>query len=74
VPCRGQEGIHDLPLLADVGVGHRRLPDPAPGPAGELPGRLRGEIHHRSDLVERHVDDIVQDEGQPFGGGERAEL
>jgi hypothetical protein len=29
-----------------------------------------GAIHHRSDLVERHVEDIVQDEGQPSGGGE----
>src|SRR6516225_5049371 len=42
VPGGGQEGVNDLPLPVQVRVGHGRLLDAAPGPAGELPGRLGG--------------------------------
>jgi hypothetical protein len=73
VPGGGQEGIRDLPLLARVGVRHGSLPDAAPGPAGEFPGRLRRAVHDQGDLLERDVEDVVQDEGEPLGGGQRLE-
>jgi hypothetical protein len=40
---------------------------PAPGAAGELPGRGRGAIDDRRDLVKGHGEHVVQDEGQPLG-------
>jgi hypothetical protein len=38
-------------LYSLVGVGHGRLPDAAPCPAGQLPCRLRCAVDHRQPPV-----------------------
>ena len=64
----GQEGVDDLALALDVGVGHRLLALDAPaGAAGQLAGRLGRALDDRRDLVEGDGEDVVQDEGQPLG-------
>jgi hypothetical protein len=47
--------------------------DASPGAAGELPRRSCRATHHRPDLVERHVEHVVQHEGQSLGWGQRLE-
>ena len=41
-----------------------RRPSPTSRPAGELPGRRRASIHHRSDLLEWQVEHVMENEGQ----------
>jgi hypothetical protein len=60
-----------LTIKADVG--HGRALDAATAAARELPRRRRSSAHDRCDLVERHGEDIVQHEGDPFGGREGVE-
>jgi hypothetical protein len=43
--------------------------DAAAGAAGELPRRGWGAIDNWRDLFEWHGEHVVQDEGQPLGGG-----
>ena len=70
----GHEGVDDLPLRVQVGVGGRRTPThPPAGAAGQLTGRLRGAFDDRRDLVERHREHVVQDKREPLGRGERLE-
>ncbi len=47
--------------------------DPSAGAAGELAGSGRGAVPDGGDLLERHGEDVVQDEGEPLGGGEDVE-
>jgi hypothetical protein len=47
--------------------------DPAPGPAGELPGGLRGTAHDSADGVERNGEHVVEDEGHALLGRHRIE-
>ena len=70
-----EEGIDHLALTRQVGIGSGDLGalDPAPGPAGELSRRLGRPIDHRRDLVERQLEHVMEDEGEPFGGGQRVE-
>jgi hypothetical protein len=65
--------FHDLPLLAQVGVGHGCLLDAAPGPAGQLTSGGGGARHDRRDLVEGHGEHVVQHEREPFGRGQRVQ-
>ena len=70
----GEEGVDHLSLTGEVGVGNgRRALHPAPGPARQLPGRVRRPPHDRGDLVERHGEHVVQHERQPLRGSERVE-
>jgi hypothetical protein len=74
VPQRGQERVHHPPLASQVDLaGRGRALDPPPGPAGQLTGRGRGAFQDRGDFVERHGEDVVQDEGQAFGRGQGVE-
>ena len=68
---RRKEGIDDRALTGQVRVrsGNVGTLDPTPGPAGELPRRLGRSIDHRRDLVERQLEHVVEDEGEPFSGG-----
>jgi hypothetical protein len=45
----------------------------SPRTAGELSRRGCRAAHHGSDLVERHVEHVVQHEGQSLGWGQRVE-
>jgi len=40
---------------------------------GQLAGRLLGTAHDLADVVVRHGEDVVQDEGDPFAGRQRVE-
>jgi hypothetical protein len=50
-----------------------RRPDPAPCPAGQLPGGLGRAAEHRGDLAEGNVEHVVQHERDPLGRGQRLE-
>ena len=64
----GVEGVDDLALAGAVGRRLRRgALDPAARAAGQLAGSLGRALDHRRDLVERHGEHVVQDEGQPLG-------
>ena len=70
----GEEGVDHLALAAEVGVGHGRVAlHPAPGPAGQLAGGVRGAADHRGDVVEGHGEHVVEHEGQPLGRRQRVE-
>ena len=70
----GEEGVDHLALAGQVGVGRGRgALHPAPGPAGELAGRVRGAADDRGDLVEGHGEHVVQHEGEPLGRRQRVE-
>jgi hypothetical protein len=60
-------------LGAWVGVWNWCTADAAPRTTRELAGRLGGPVDDRRDLVERDGEHVVQDEGQPFGRGQRLE-
>jgi hypothetical protein len=67
VPGRGEERADRPPLHTEVGVGARRPPHPAAGPAGQLPGRDLGAADDLTDLVEPHVEHVMQHERQALG-------
>ena len=70
----GEERVDDAALLAQVRVRRRGgALHAAARAAGELTRGGGGAVDHRPDLVERHGEHVVQDEGQPLGGGERLE-
>ena len=72
--CGGEERLHDLALRGQVRVGNRaRAADAPPRPARELPRRLRRAVDDGGDLVERHAEDVVEDEGQPLRRRQRLE-
>ena len=73
VARRREEGVDDGPLAIEIDVGHGRTLDAATGTARELPRRRRGSADDRCDLVERHGEDVVQHEGDPFGGRQGVE-
>ena len=69
-----EERLDDLPLGGEVCVRDRIGAAHAPArPARELPRRLGRALHDRGDLLERHGEHVVQDEGQPFGRGQPLE-
>ena len=65
---RGEERVDDGPLAIEIDVGHGRTLDAATGTARELARGRRRPADDRGDLVERHREDVVQHEGDPFGG------
>lgn len=68
---RRQEGLDDLSfLLTDTGRALRRPHLPA-GAAGEHLGGGGGLAEDVADLVERHREQVVQDERQPLARPER---
>ena len=67
VPHGSHERVHRLPLPDRVGldlVG--RLSDAAAPTARQLASGGRGPVHDRRDLLERHREDVVQDERHPL--------
>ena len=76
VACAGgrQEGVDDLALTAEVGVGPRRRAAHAPpGAARQLPRGLGCAVDDRRDLVEGNGEHVVQHEGEPLGRRQRLE-
>ena len=70
----GEEGVDDLSLAAEVGVREwGRSLDPAAGAARELPGRGRGALDDRRDLIEGHGEHVMEDEREPLGGSQGVE-
>jgi len=71
----GEKRGGHLPLAGQVGGAIRagRAADPAPGPAGQLPRRVRRAPEHGRHLGERHGEQVVQDEREPFGRRERVQ-
>ena len=69
-----EERFDDLPLGGQVGVGNGGgATDAATGAAGELARRLGRASDDRRDLLERHGEHVMQDEGEAFSGRERLE-
>ena len=63
----GEEGLDDLALLVEAGVGHDALAlHPAPRAAGQLPRRLGRAVHDRRDVGERHREHVVEHEREPL--------
>ena len=72
---RSASGVSQRALAREIGVGRSYVgvSDPAPGAAGELTRRLGGPLDHRSDLIERQLEHVVEDEGKPLRGRQRVE-
>jgi hypothetical protein len=69
----GDELVGDLAVLGggDVEAGAPVTGgDLLPGPGGELPARRGGAADRLRNGVERHAEDVVQDEDDPLGWGE----
>ena len=65
----GQERVHDLAVGGGrLGVGALHAP---PRPRRELTRRGRRAVHDRRDVLERHREQVVQDERQALGGLQR---
>jgi hypothetical protein len=70
----GEEGAYQGGAPGRIGVGGRvGRADAAAGPAGEHLGRGRAAPEDRRDLGEGHGEQVVQDEREPFGRGQRVE-
>ena len=63
-PGGGVERADYRPLPGDIGVLRPRLGalDPAPGPAGQLPGGVRRPADHGGDLVEGQLEQVMEHE------------
>ena len=73
-PGRGEEGVDHRTLGGHVALGLLFCAAYAPtGPAGQLTGGGRGRAYDRCDLVERHPEEVVEDEGDPLAGLEPVE-
>jgi hypothetical protein len=71
---RGHEGLDDLPLAGEIRLGQRgRSLYPTASAARELPCRGGRAPDHRSDLLERHGEQVVQHERDPLGRRQRLE-
>jgi hypothetical protein len=71
---RGEEGVDDLSLAAEVGLRDGGGPaDPPAGEAGKLARCLGGAAHDEGDLVVGHGEQVVQHERQSLGGAEHGE-
>ena len=71
---RPQKRLHHFALTSPAGVRWRRRAAHAPARAArELLCRGRRPSHDGTDLVERHGEQIMQDERKAFGGRQRVE-
>src|SRR5262245_37135175 len=72
IPCSRDEGIDNASLNFYVGIrsGVARL-NAATRAAGQLASRIGGALHDGCNLLEGHVEDVVQHERDAFGGRER---
>ena len=68
-----EEGVDNCTLTSEVGIRYFGAPYPTSRPARELPGRRRGSIDHRSDLLEWQVEHVMENEGQALSGSERVQ-
>jgi hypothetical protein len=67
VARRSKEGIDDLSLAGEIGIGGSGCAKhPVPRAARELPCRSGKAANDRSDFIEGHAKHIVQHEGQPL--------
>lgn len=69
----GEERVDEFPLLGDRRLGSGCRSETATSAAGELSRGRLGAIDDRGDLLERHVERVVENDRQPFCGGERVE-
>ncbi len=69
----GKIRVHYLALARSIGLRRRRPLNPAARPAGELTRRIGRASDHLGDLVERHREQVVQDERETLGRLERVE-
>src|SRR5262245_54242972 len=74
IPCSREEGIDNASLNFHVVIrsGVARL-NAATRAAGQLASRIGGALDNRRDLLEGHVEDIVQHERDAFSGRQRLE-
>jgi hypothetical protein len=71
---RGQERCDDLSLTGRIRVRQRdRALDAAPGAARKLPRPAGGSPDDGRDLVEGHIEHVVQHEGEPVRRGQGLE-
>jgi hypothetical protein len=71
---RPEKRLHDFALTIPAGIrGSCRAAHPPTRAAGELLCCVRRPIDDRRDLVERHGEQIMQDERQSFRGCQRVE-
>jgi hypothetical protein len=69
----GDELLGDLPVLGDADVEGSAAPavlDLLPGPAGQLAAGRRRPADGLRDRLERHAEDVMQDEHHPLGRAE----
>ena len=70
----GLECLDHSTLQGEVGIRRRcRGTHPAAGATGQLLGRGDRALEDRRDLLERHAEQIMQDEGESFSRPERLE-
>src|SRR5262249_11155984 len=69
IPCSRNEGIDNASLNFHVGIrrGVARL-NAATRAVGQLARRIGGALHDGRDLLEAHVEDVVQHERDTFAG------
>jgi hypothetical protein len=68
-----EEGVDNRALTSEVGIWDFGASYPTPCPARELPGRGRGSIDHRSDLLEWQFEHVMENEGQALSGSQRVQ-
>ena len=73
IPRRRTEGADDGLLAINIDVRNGGTLDAATGTARLLPHRRRRSADDRCELVERHGEDVMQHEGDPFGGRQGVE-
>jgi hypothetical protein len=74
-PGGGEERVDDAALGGRIRVSARRprAAHPPAGPACELPGGGRRPVDQRRDLLEGQVEQVMQDEREPLGRGQRVQ-
>jgi hypothetical protein len=68
-----KEGVDHRALTGKVGIWDFGASYPTPRPARELPGRSRGSIDHRSDLLKWKFEHVMENEGQALCGSQRVQ-
>jgi hypothetical protein len=66
-----EEGVDNCALTSEVGIWDVGASHPTSRPARELPGRSRGSIDNRSDLLEWQVEHVMEHEGKALRWSQR---